>query len=387
LIEIEQLTAALDRLSARDREVLDFSLRRRVPDEALAKLYGWDAAAVARCRVHAIERLADDLGAQRGEDLGQILKGLLEAATWATAEPHDLVPEAPAAVPAPVEEPPPAIPTRPSAPPAPERGRSSAHLIAGAILAAAILVAAGVVWAAGLAEDRGVAGGGGSGGSQSRFFVPARSGPLANPFPSDPDSAVGSYATAYVPASTSLYDAPAGRRTLRLARRTEWGSPRVLGVLRERGGWLAVQAPELPNGGVGWIPPAGARIDAVNWALRADLSRRRLRVERDGKTVRSMRMAVGRKDSPTPLGRFTITDKLRVTDKGSPYGCCVLALSGHQEHLPKDWPGGDRLAVHATTDTSSLGHAVSLGCMRVNSAEARWLIRSIPLGTPIFVQR
>ncbi len=391
MIETEQLAAALDRLSPRDREVLDFSLRRRVPDQALARLYDWDTADVARCRARAIERLADDLEARRGEDLGQILKGLLEPATWSVSEVRHPVPEAPHVAPPPVEEPaPPPTPVEAQpapAPPEPERSPGSARLLAGAILAAAILVAAGVVWAAGFAEDRGAAGGAGAGASQTRLFLPEPSGPLANPFPSDPASAAGSYATAYVRSATSLYEAPADKRKLRLARRTEWGSPRVLGVLRERGGWLAVQAPELRNDEAGWIPRANARLDAVKWSLRADISRRRLRVEKEGETVKTMRIAVGRKGNPTPLGRFAVTDKLSVTDRGSPYGCCVLALSGHQEHLPEDWPGGDRLAVHATTDTSSIGHAVSLGCMRVRSGEARWLIRNIPLGTPIFVVR
>jgi lipoprotein-anchoring transpeptidase ErfK/SrfK len=30
---------------------------------------------------------------------------------------------------------------------------------------------------------------------------------------------------------------------------------------------------------------------------------------------------------------------------------------------------------------------VSLGCMRVRSTRARWLIRKIPAGTPVFIHR
>ena len=75
-----------------------------------------------------------------------------------------------------------------------------------------------------------------------------------------------------------------------------------------------------------------------------------------------------------------------MADAGSPYGCCVLALSGHQTQLPQGWPGGDRLAVHATSDLTSIGRPVSLGCMRAESDHARWLIETIPLGTPLFVR-
>jgi lipoprotein-anchoring transpeptidase ErfK/SrfK len=129
-----------------------------------------------------------------------------------------------------------------------------------------------------------------------------------------------------------------------------------------------------------------ARLDCVRWSMHADLSRRELSVRRDGKTVRRFEIAVGRNRNPTPRGRFSVTDKLRVTDQGSPYGCCVLAVTGHQTRLPASWPGGDRLAIHATRELSSLGKPASLGCLRVASSDARWLIRSMPLGAPLFVR-
>jgi lipoprotein-anchoring transpeptidase ErfK/SrfK len=161
----------------------------------------------------------------------------------------------------------------------------------------------------------------------------------------------------------------------------------VLSVVRRRGDWLAVLAPELRNGEVGWIETQRvARIDCVRWSLHVDLSRRRVYVRQGGHTVRSFKVAIGGKHHPTPKGRFAVTDKLKVTDKGSPYGCCVLALTGHQNKLPQDWPGGDRLAVHATTDLSSIGKPVSLGCMRSKPATVRWLIKKIPLGSPIFIR-
>jgi hypothetical protein len=173
---------------------------------------------------------------------------------------------------------------------------------------------------------------------------------------------------------------------IKLSARTEWGSPRIFGVVRRRGDWISVQAPELDNGEVAWMETSQARLDCVHWAMRANLKKRRLYVQHNGRTMRRFVIAVGRPGNSTPRGRFSVTDKLRVTDPGSPYGCCVLALSGHQTHLPPGWPGGDRLAVHATTELSSLGKATSLGCMRVTSAQAQWLIKTIPLGTPLFVK-
>ena len=86
MIEPEQLADALERLDPRERELLALSLRRRVPDDALARVYDVDSQEVARRRAGAIERLADELGAQRGEDLGVVLQALLDEGTWSAAE-------------------------------------------------------------------------------------------------------------------------------------------------------------------------------------------------------------------------------------------------------------------------------------------------------------
>jgi L,D-transpeptidase catalytic domain len=253
-----------------------------------------------------------------------------------------------------------------------------------ALGAVALVGAAGLMAATRLGDD-------GSGGSRSpsgadgtRNFVPAKGGPLEAPFASDPQTS-SCYSTAYVRQSTVLFREPGGEPRLRITKRTEWGSPRVLGVVGQRGDWLGVQASELKNGEVAWVPRERARVDCVRWSVHADLSRRQLYVRKDGHTVRKFRIAIGSPGHTTPLGRYSVTDKLHVTDTDSPYGCCVLALTGHQTHLPEDWPGGDRLAVHATTDLESIGKPVSLGCMRVTSEQARWLISKMPLGTPVFV--
>ena len=145
--------------------------------------------------------------------------------------------------------------------------------------------------------------------------------------------------------------------------------------------------PELKNGRVGWIRmDRVAHLGAVGWSLNADLSTRALVVRRDGRVVRRLRVGVGRAGHSTPTGRFAVTDRLRMSDPASPYGCCVLALTGHQTRLPPGWPGGDRLAVHATADLSGLGHAVSAGCLRAHPRQARWLIENVPLGTPVFIR-
>jgi hypothetical protein len=404
MMDREQLAGALERLHPRDREVLELSLRRRVPDADLATVFGTGPAEVARMRAGAIERLSELIGVKRGEDLGHMLKELLEPATWESvshdpgkrAKPHwqpavQPPPVPPPAPPAPVgavhtarREPVRGMPSgRPDAAP-PVISRRSRPLLTAAAVAIALLVPAGVVAAlTSVGSDDGDAGA----TRLTRPFQPERQA-LGDPFPSEPKP-VNRFPVAILGARTALRDRPGGRVKVRIRGRTEWGSPRVLGVVRREGDWLAVLVPELENSDSGWIrDDQVSRLDTVSWSLHADLSRRRIAVKRDGRIVRRMRIGVGRPNHSTPVGRFAVTDKLRVKSSDySPYGCCVLALTGHQTRLPAGWPGGDRLAIHATRDRTSLGRAVSLGCMRTAPRDARWMMRRIPLGAPVFIRK
>ncbi|HYI80593.1 MAG TPA: L,D-transpeptidase [Thermoleophilaceae bacterium] len=425
MIDRRQLSEALARLDPRDREVLDYSLRRHVPDSDLAAVFDCGPSEVARMRAAAVERLADDLGVQRGTDLGQVLTALLDHATWTDvpgAEPlHDrgVAPSASPAAPSPPaqSDPVPAAPARPAASVPPVDGdaerkepvlgmldRRGRPVAAGAAApppsgadgrrwSFAIAALIGALIAIGLGSVIVLGDGGGSSSASSeatgtRPFEPKEE-ELGEPFPSEPEPPELSYRypIAIVEQPVTLFDAPLGEPVAKIAARTEWSSPRVLSIVERRGDWLAVLAPELENGEVGWVQDSDVdRLSSVGWAIKADLRTRKLEVERDGETVKTFQIGIGREDHPTPTGRFAVTDKLSVTDPGSPYGCCVVALTGHQTKLPEGWPGGDRLAIHATNDTSGLGQAVSLGCMRTDPEDARWLMDSIPLGTPVFIE-
>jgi hypothetical protein len=215
---------------------------------------------------------------------------------------------------------------------------------------------------------------------------PARTFTPAKEEPTQTAAHGGRYLTARVLEPTELRAAPGGRALHRVGRRTEFGSPRVLAVTGRRGGWLRVLASERPNGRVGWIPAARARLASTDWSIHVDRSARRLTLRRGSREVRSFPVAVGRPGTETPTGRFAITDKLHPDDPASPYGCCALALSGHQTKLIAGWPGGDRLAIHATPQLWSVGRAASLGCMRARPADVRRLMRTVPVGTPVFIR-
>jgi lipoprotein-anchoring transpeptidase ErfK/SrfK len=183
----------------------------------------------------------------------------------------------------------------------------------------------------------------------------------------------------------TLRASPRGRVLARVAPRTEFGSARVFGVVGRRAGWLRVISSELPGGRRGWLRARHAELGVTDWSLHVDRSARRLVLRRAGRRVRALPVAVGRAGTPTPLGRYSTTDELLTRRPDSPYGCCIIALSGRQTRLVEGWPGGDRLAIHATPQVESIGQAASLGCLRARTRDVRVLMKRIPLGTPVFV--
>jgi hypothetical protein len=187
---------------------------------------------------------------------------------------------------------------------------------------------------------------------------------------------------------TALRARPDGRsRALaRIGRRTEFGSKRVLAVVARRGEWLRVMDADLDNGKRGWIKAADTKPGMTPYKLRVHIRKRRIDVVRDGRVVRRVRAAVGENRSPTPTGNYAVTDKIPFTDGASPYGCCALALTAHQEDLPPGWTGGDRIAIHATPASASIGESVTGGCMRVPDRDAVWLMKRVPLGTPVSIR-
>ena len=190
---------------------------------------------------------------------------------------------------------------------------------------------------------------------------------------------------AIVKRRTQLRASPDGRRITTIGPRTEFKSARVLAVVGERPGWLRVMDAELRNGQTGWIAVRDTQRGTVNYKLRVDISARRLTILRDDKPVRRIRTAVGEAGTPTPTGRYAITDKVPFKTPGA-YGCCALALTAHQPNTPSSWSGGDRIAIHATPAQSSIGRSVTLGCMRIPTKDARWLMRKIPLGSQVTIR-
>ena len=184
---------------------------------------------------------------------------------------------------------------------------------------------------------------------------------------------------------TTLRATPHGHPLARLTTKTQFGSPETALVVRHVHGWLGVVAAQAGNGKLGWIPLSAVGLARINWELKVSLSARRLTVLQGGKVVQRYTVAIGASYAPTPTGRFAVTDRLTTGDPSGPYGCCILALSAKSPHAIQGWSGGNRIAIHSTPETSSIGEAASHGCLRLTLAQGRWLLDHVPLGTPTLI--
>lgn len=214
-------------------------------------------------------------------------------------------------------------------------------------------------------------------GAALRPAIPQPAPP--RPRPARPVTPVGTL-VAYVRTgrTVAVRSRPGGPVLARLSSRTEFGSPRTFAFTA--GGRVITS--ELPNARTGWLDArGGVRLTRVRIELEADLSARLLRVRGGGRLLRTLRIGIGAPGTATPTGRFAVTDKLRGAAYSTAYGCCILALSGHQTNLPRGWTGGDRLAIHG----GSTAGAVSTGCLHADEADLRWLMRIVPLGAQITI--
>jgi hypothetical protein len=186
------------------------------------------------------------------------------------------------------------------------------------------------------------------------------------------------------PRGLTLRARPGGRFVAHLRAETAWGSPTIVWATERRGRWLGVVSTVLGNNRVAWLDAQHdrPRMWRTRYSLHADLSARTLELWRGSRVVKRMSVGIGGASTPTPVGRFSVTDKLIPARGLSYYGCCLLALSGHQPYLRPGWAGGDRIAIHG----GSVGGAASAGCLHASDADLKRLMKVIPIGTPVYIQ-
>jgi lipoprotein-anchoring transpeptidase ErfK/SrfK len=144
---------------------------------------------------------------------------------------------------------------------------------------------------------------------------------------------------------------------------------------------------EDPSGNAGWVRGEQVRPRPMLHQVEVDLSSRTARLLRDGRTVRSWPVGIGRQATPTPTGSFYVTVKLRPPQISAVYGAWALGISGYSDVLDQFGTGDGQIALHGTTDPGDLGREVSSGCVRLNNGAITHLARTLPLGTPVTIRK
>jgi lipoprotein-anchoring transpeptidase ErfK/SrfK len=223
--------------------------------------------------------------------------------------------------------------------------------------------------------------------SAERSTTTAASKPADDP--SDPPGEDTGEAGAVVARSDSEVDIHPARGdesvSQTLPATTGFGSARALLVTAEEDDWLEVLMPTRPNGSTGWVRRADVELVSVDLKLTIDLQARTLTLLDGGAEVLTTPVAIGSGDAPTPTGLFSVTDKLVTDDESSAYGPFALGLSGHSEVLTEFAGGDGQVGIHGTNDPSSIGKAVSHGCIRVPNDVITQLNELLPLGTPVTI--
>lgn len=122
-----------------------------------------------------------------------------------------------------------------------------------------------------------------------------------------------------------------------------------------------IQIPGLPE-------PA-----TIPYSIQVSIKKRKLTLYHNGKLAKIYPIAVGKMLTATPSGEYVIVN--RQMNPGGPFGVMWLSLS-------KQGYG-----IHGTNDPSSIGKAVSHGCIRMHNRDVLQLAEMVPNGTRVFIHQ
>jgi len=109
----------------------------------------------------------------------------------------------------------------------------------------------------------------------------------------------------------------------------------------------------------------------IPYRIEVSVNNRWLKLFLNGELINQYPIAVGRMLHGTPLGDYIIINK--APNPGGPYGTMWMSLS--KQHY----------GIHGTDDPSSIGRAVSRGCIRMFNEDVEELARIVPNGTRVSI--
>ena len=116
------------------------------------------------------------------------------------------------------------------------------------------------------------------------------------------------------------------------------------------------------------VPPPGTKTIVIN------VSKRILELHSDGQFYKKYRIAVGKSDTPTPIGEWNVVWK--DYNWGTGFGTRWMGLN-----VPWGIYG-----IHGTNKPWSIGQFASHGCIRMRNKDVEELFEWIPVGTSVRIE-
>jgi lipoprotein-anchoring transpeptidase ErfK/SrfK len=113
--------------------------------------------------------------------------------------------------------------------------------------------------------------------------------------------------------------------------------------------------------------------------------------DKHGKAVRTLGVAVGQSQYPTPIGRFEIIQKQLNPWWYPPNSAWAAGEKpvppGPGNPLGTRWMGisSPGVGLHGTPDAASVGYSASHGCIRMRIPDAEWLFVHVRVGSPVWI--
>lgn len=196
-------------------------------------------------------------------------------------------------------------------------------------------------------------------------------------------AAAGTSATA-VTEAVQIHDAPDGAITTTLTHPQPSGAPLTFLVNEVQGEWLSVHLSQRPNGSTGWVRAAEVMLQRLDYSLRVSTTLNTMTLYRNAEVVATYSAATGTGGTPTPVGRFYLTELLAPTNNG--YGPFAFGVSAFSDSVTSFGGGVGQIGLHGTDDSASIGTAASHGCIRLSNEDITTLAGLLPLGTPITIE-
>ena len=130
--------------------------------------------------------------------------------------------------------------------------------------------------------------------------------------------------------------------------------------------------PDIIYPGQSIVIPGIPSADTIPFQIEVSVNNRWLILYKNSVKQKQYPIAVGRILNETPIGNFIIINK--APNPGGPFGTMWMSLS--KQHY----------GIHGTNNPSSIGKAVSKGCIRMYNKDVEELARTVPIGTSVFIR-